>query len=265
MDAVAVALVLTAAAFHAGWNLLLHDTEDRLAAMAVAGLAAFVLLLPATVVVGPWRVWWLVPLSGLTEAAYGAFLAASYAHGRLSFSYPVGRGTAPLLVLLGGWLVLSEQPRLHAILGAMALGVGLTLLALGAARGGSGLGVLFAVLTGLTIATYSLSDAYAVRRVQPLGYLGPVLGIEGLVLFGAVSLDRDRLRRAAGAGVRIAAGSIGAYLLVLLAFRRAGAGPVATLREISVLLGMWLSRERAGALAWVGAVLCVGGAVLAVL
>lgn len=129
----------------------------------------------------------------------------------------------------------------------------------------SGAAIAFALITGLAIATYSLIDAYAVRRAQPIGYLGPVLGLEGLVLFAMTRFDGRRLRRAAGTGARIAVGSVGAYLLVLLAFRRTGAGPVATVREVSVLLGVWLSGERPGRLAWLGGALVVAGAVLAAL
>jgi hypothetical protein len=47
----AAALALTAAVVHAGWNLMLHGTEDRVASMAVGGLVAGAMLLPFTVAV----------------------------------------------------------------------------------------------------------------------------------------------------------------------------------------------------------------------
>ena len=75
--------------------------------------------------------------------------------------------------------------------------------------------------------------------------------------------NRARLRRALGPGTRIAVGTVAAYLLVLLAFQRAPAGRVATLREASVLVGLLLARERPGRLVWLGAGLVVIGAVLA--
>jgi hypothetical protein len=263
MNPMALALVLCAAFFHAGWNVRLHRTEDRLATMAVSGLAIFVILLPATLVWSPWHVAWVIPLSAAAETVYASTLAAAYGRGALSFAYPVGRGTAPLFVTLGGWALLHERPTVLAVTGALALGLGLTLLATAGTRQGSGPAVALALVTGVAIATYSVIDAYAVRRVQPLGYLGPVLGLEGFLLFAAMRFDVGRLRAAAGTGVRIAAGSTTAYMLVLLAFRRSGAGPVATVREVSVLLGIWLSRERPGVWAWVGGALCVAGAVLA--
>jgi hypothetical protein len=53
MSAAALALVLTAAVLHAGWNLLLHGTDDRVASMAVGGLVAGAVLLPFTVAAPP--------------------------------------------------------------------------------------------------------------------------------------------------------------------------------------------------------------------
>lgn len=54
-----------------------------------------------------------------------------------------------------------------------------------------------------------------------------------------------------------------AYLLVLLAFQRAQAGRVATLREVSVLIGISLAGERLGRRLWVGALFVLAGIVLA--
>ena len=55
IDPVAVALVLVAAVVHATWNRVLHAEDDRVAAMAVAGLIVGVMLLPAVIISPPWR------------------------------------------------------------------------------------------------------------------------------------------------------------------------------------------------------------------
>jgi drug/metabolite transporter (DMT)-like permease len=120
----------------------------------------------------------------------------------------------------------------------------------------------FALLVGLCIASYSVIDARAVREIGPVGYLGAVMGIEGLLLLGWLRFDRVRLRRALRPGLQVAVGSAAAYLLVLLAFQRAGAGQVATLREVSVLLGLVLAGGKLGWRTWVGAVAVVVGAIL---
>jgi uncharacterized membrane protein len=85
------------------------------------------------------------------------------------------------------------------------------------------------------------------------------------VLAGIMRGDLTRLRRAVRPGIQVAVSSVAAYLLVLLAFQRANAGPVATLREVSVLLGVVLAREKKPGRVWLGAALVVLGAILTAL
>jgi|SRR5579884_254309 len=263
MNSVALLLVLAAAAFHAGWNRLLHDTEERVAAMAIAGLTGCFLLSPTIVHSPPLHAGWLIPLSAVAEAAYALALTTAYRHGALSLAYPIGRGTAPLLVTLGGWFVLSQHPSPLEIAGAAALGLGLVVVATAGKHPDRRIAIGFAVLTGCCIATYSLIDARAVQSTFPPAYLGAVLGLEGLLLIGWLRGDWKRLRAALKPGIIIGAGTIGSYLLVLFAFQRANAGPVATLREVSVLLGLVLARDKPGPRAWLGGTLVVAGAILA--
>jgi drug/metabolite transporter (DMT)-like permease len=263
IDPVAIALVLVAAVVHASWNRVLHAEEDRVAAMAVAGLFTGVMLLPAVLLWPPWAALPFVVASAVTHVFYALGLSAAYRRGALSVAYPLGRGVAPLLVTLGGWLLLAERPDETAVLGAAALAVGLALIAISGGRAGQGAAVGFALLTGLTIATYSVVDAAAVRQVSPVGYLGAVLGIQGLLLTGLVRGDRLRLRSGLRSGILIAIGSVGAYLLVLFAFQQAPAGRVSTLRESSVLIGLLLSGERPRPAVWTGAILVLIGALLA--
>jgi drug/metabolite transporter (DMT)-like permease len=263
IDPVAVALVLVAAVVHAIWNRVLHAEDDRVAAMAVAGLVVGVLLLPAVIVSPPWRALPFVIASALAHVAYALGLSAAYRRGALSVAYPLGRGVAPLLVTLGGWLLLSERPDAGALVGAISLAGGLALIAVAGGRAGQGAAVGFALLTGVTIAAYSVVDAAAVRQVSPVGYLGAVLGIQGVLLTLLVGGSRVRLRRGLRSGVLIAVGSVGAYLLVLFAFQVAPAGRVSTLREASVLVGLMLSGERPSRAVWTGAILVLTGALLA--
>jgi drug/metabolite transporter (DMT)-like permease len=233
------------------------------AAMAVAGLAAGVGLLPAMVIWPPWAAWPLVLASALAHTAYALSLSAAYRRGSLSVAYPLGRGVSPLLVTIGGWVLLSEPPGLLALTGAVSLAIGLTVIAVAGRRTGQAAAVGFALLTGLTIASYSVVDAGAVRDVSPVGYLGAVLGLQGCLLTLLVRGEPRRLWQGLRSGVLIAIGSVAAYLLVLFAFRLAPAGRVTTLRESSVLVGILLSGERPTPAIWTGAALVVVGALLA--
>jgi drug/metabolite transporter (DMT)-like permease len=242
---------------------VLHAEADRVAAMAVAGLAVGVLLLPAVFFAPPWPALPQVAGSATAHVAYALCLAAAYRRGALSIAYPLGRGVAPLLVTLGGWLVLAERPDARGLLGALALAAGLALIGVAGGRAGQGAAVGFALLTGLTIAAYSVVDASAVRVVSPAGYLGAVLAAQGVVLTLLIRGDRVRLRAGLRSGLLIALGSVGAYLLVLYAFQLAPAGRVSTLRESSVLIGLLLSGERPRPVVWLGAALVLTGALLA--
>lgn len=262
---VALALVLTAAVFHAGWNLALHETKDRLAAMAVAGLVQAALLLPFTLLALPWQVWPLIVLSGVAETAYALLLSAAYRRGALAIAYPIARGTAPLLVTLGAAVVLTQVPPPLNVVGALSLLCGLALVGLAGHRQGELAAVIFAILTGIVIASYQLVDARAVQSVSPMAYLGPVTGVQGLLLFAGLRADVSRLRASLGTGLKIGIGSLVSYLLVLFAFQQAHAGQVATLREVSVLVGVFLSRSQRGWQVWLGAAMVVLGVVLTAL
>lgn len=263
MSAAALSLVLAAAIFHAFWNRILKATDDRAATMAVANLGAGLLLLPAVALAPPRMALPLALLSALAEMAYALCLSAAYRRGALAVAYPLGRGTAPLLVTLGGWAVLSQPPGLSGIAGAGALATGMALVGLAGRKAGQSAAVGFALLTGLAVASYSVIDARAVRQVSAPGYLGSVFLLTGVLLVLWLRGERERLRAALPSGARVAVGTAAAYLLVLLAFQRANAGRVATFREVSVLIGIWLAGEHPGWRVWTGAAFIVAGVFLA--
>lgn len=259
----AVVLVMAAALLHAMWNLRLHASEDRAAVMAGAGLLTALALAPFVVADPPSEVWPAVVVSGLAETAYVLALSAAYRRGDLSLTYPVGRGVAPVLATAGAWLVFGERPAGIAAAGAVCMAAGLSLLAAEARRARSLEAVGYALLVALTIAVYSVNDAHAVHRVSPLGYLGASFAIQGLVTAAVARRRGESLVAALPASASVAVASGTAYLLVLFAFRVAPVGRVSTLREVSVLLALILGSERVARRRWVGAALCVGGAILA--
>jgi drug/metabolite transporter (DMT)-like permease len=265
VSGVALALVLTAAAVHAVWNRSLHGTTDRLAAATVGAVVGALLLLPATIAAPPARVWPLVVSSGVAEAAYFVLLTAAYQRGELSVTYPVARGVAPFLVTLGGALVLGQALDAARVGGSLTLGVGLAVISQVGLAKGRGPAIMFASLTGLAIATYSVIDARAVQAASPVGYLGAVMAVAAVCLLVAARPSWQRLRAAAPAGAGVGVGTIAAYLLVLFAFQRAPVAPVATLRELSIVIGVLIARDRPGKRVWLGAALCVLGAALIVL
>src|SRR5665213_3739471 len=96
-------LVLFAAVLHASWNLIVKISTDQVVSLALLQtlmgvMGLFILMgfgLPARVA------WPFAIASGVLHTGYNFFLARSYKFGDFSLVYPVARGTAPLLTLLG--------------------------------------------------------------------------------------------------------------------------------------------------------------------
>jgi uncharacterized membrane protein len=292
-----IGLVAISAILHVAWNVRLKTAGDPLRAATIGMVAASVGIVPAGVVA-----WWVsgappLPLegvglgilSGLVEAVYFIFLAAAYRRGDLSVVYPLARGTAPLLAVIVGVGLLGERLGFGGSLGVVGLLAGFLWLqrpwrALAMARGRSAgpagrrpvdTSILFALATGVTIATYTAMDRVGVRLIEPLPYAAilwatcVVALLLWMVLFGGGDLLRHGRADARNA---VIGGwlTLGAYLLVLVALSVAPLSGVAPLREsATVFAAAWGSvrmgeaSDRAEAGRRIGAsVLIVGGALL---
>jgi drug/metabolite transporter (DMT)-like permease len=260
----AVLLVLASTVLHAGWNARLHRTADPEVVIALAYLAVGIVLLPAAVVEPPLEVAGAVMASSVAQSAYLSLLGTGYREGSLGVVYPIARGTAPLLVGLGGWLLLDERPSVATVVGLVVLLVGLVVLAGLGNRLRERRAMVLAVGTGLCTVSYSLIDASAVDLTGALGYLSVIMVLSSTMVLLVRRPGWGRLRPALGVSAVVGVGQGGAYALVLLAFQQAQAGQVAGLRQVSVVLGVLIAREALGPRALWGAVLVAAGAVLVV-
>jgi drug/metabolite transporter (DMT)-like permease len=255
MSSTVILLIVIAAFAHAGWNL----SAKRAGGGGVVFVWLYTALTAALVVPiavvdvlvgGQSPTWaWLPALgvSGLLQVAYFVLLQRGYAVGDLSVVYPLARGTGPMLSVLLAVVLLGERPGPVALVGALAVVVGV--LVIGTAHGdpagqadkmGS---VLYGLATGVTIAGYTLWDANAVTRlhVPPLVQLGGAVVVETAALTPFVlgrRADIAALWRAHrwDASV-IAVLSPLAYGLVLFALRIAPVALVAPARELSIVIG----------------------------
>jgi drug/metabolite transporter (DMT)-like permease len=265
----ALALALGAAALHAAWNVLLARARDVRAATAVALVLSILLFAPVAAVTWdveaaavPW-----IAASATLELAYFVLLTAAYGRSDLSLVYPVARGVAPVLVLLGATAT-------GAALGAWgALGVVLVGLGVVLVRGFRGPvdtpGLALALAIAALIAGYTLVDKEGIEHASPIPYLVLVLAPVALAVL-AWHLPADRrvaLRSEIGAASVLAAVfSFSAYALVLAALSLAPAAAVAAVRETSILFAVALAavvlRERVTPLRVAGAALMVAGVAL---
>ena len=260
MTAVSLILVLLAAVAHASWNLFLKRADDPEVFAWCLLVVATVLLAPLGVVllfynsVDVTGLWFILATIAL-HVLYFNLLARGYVQGDLSLVYPVARGMGPMLVPVLAVVFLNEKIEPLAIGGIAAIIGGIytiswwgnfhqllrsPLLFLKSA------GMRYAVLTGLTIAVYSIVDKEGVGHVQPLLYMyfltiGTAAMLAPYVLFhkGVKSVRTEW--RANAVPITIAGlFTFAAYGLVLTAFSLSRVSYVAPAREVGIVIGVML-------------------------
>jgi uncharacterized membrane protein len=265
----AIALVLVAAVLHAGWNVLLKTSGDTLWTAVRLQAIGTAILLPIGIAAWLWNgrpavsgeAFWLAIASGVVEAIYFICLSAAYNRGALSLVYPLARGSAPLLAVAVGIILLGERLSMTAAAGVGCLLVGILLVARPwqaiQAAGQANRGAIgFALATGASIAAYSAIDRLGVRATEPWLY-GSILAVAATTFLAVAVMVGRRTRFLAAAPGRAAAATPGAlvgvrwavvrdavagvlalaaYLLVLVAYSIAPLTTVAPLRESGIVL-----------------------------
>jgi len=293
VDPLAVGLIAIAAVLHVAWNVLLKTAGDPLRTATLGVGVASLVLVPVAIVAWlldgrpaiPAEAFVVGIASGIVEVGYFVLLSAAYRRGDLSLVYPLARGTAPLLAVAIGVVILGERLPPLGVLGVALLLAGLLTVQrpwrlLRAASAGDRPAAGFALATGVAIATYSALDRVGAQLAPTIVYAAILWGTcaLGLVLWVTAGPGSRAARAAASFDARrgIAAGmmTVVAYGLVLVALSRAPLVAVAPLRESAIVLATLVGVTRLGegrgsgsgsaerALRVGGALLIVGGAVL---
>ncbi|WP_414944925.1 EamA family transporter [Amycolatopsis sp. cmx-11-32] len=259
MNVTALSLVIIAAVIHAGWNLAAKRIRRGGARFVWAyySLSA-VLLAPAMAVslaVEPQRPQWTWLLAAAVTAVfhvtYGVVLQRGYAVGDLSVVYPVARGTGPLISVLAAVVLLGERPGPLGLVGAFLVVAGVLVIGTGRApahadaadRVARRKGVGYGLLTGLTIAAYTLWDAHSVTGlgVPLIVYFGTGAIVQSLLMTPYALKDREEVswlwREHKREVFIVGLLSPVAYLLILYALQIAPVSLVAPARELSIVLG----------------------------
>jgi uncharacterized membrane protein len=272
-------LVLVAAFAHSTWNLLAKRAAHCRHLIWFSSVGETVLFLPLAVWVlkqsesrlGAKAAVFLLA-TGILHVFYTSALLRGYRAGDLSVVYPVARGTGPLLSFFGAILVLGEHPSLLSAVGVLSVSSGILFLSGGtsAFQNKTGrAGLFWGALTGLVIATYTLTDGYSVKVLM----LSPVLVDYAGNLFRTVVLSpsawqeraalpmqyRRYWKEALGISILTPIG----YILVLFAMRLAPVSHVAPVREMSMMIGAYwgtkLLNEGFAARRMVGSALIAAG------
>jgi drug/metabolite transporter (DMT)-like permease len=252
-------LVLVAAVFHATWNAMLKAAEAPLAlaarATAFGTLAAFPPVAALWLAQGrpgmPPIAWLIVITSAVLELLYFVALTNAYQRGELSVVYPIARGTAPLLAVLVGLLLLGERLGTPALLGIVCLLAGIWAIRRPTPASAA---LIPALITGVLIAAYSSVDRVGVRLAPPWLYGWFLWLFEAMLL-----LLYARFRGIPGATITVEPRRsllVGVlmtttYFMILFALSVAPLAIVAPVRESAIVLvaawGIWRLRERRGA------------------
>jgi drug/metabolite transporter (DMT)-like permease len=252
-------LVLAAAIGHATWNFLAKRFAHHEHLIWLASVMEALLFAPMAV--------WIVSRHGLpfSAAAFLALLATGVLHvlyteclvrgyraGDFTIVYPVARGSAPLLSFAGALIFLREPASAIAICGALLISLGILVssgIISGMQRTLSRVSLLWGAATGLTIACYTIVDAYSVTQLM----------IAPLIVEYAESLCRSLALSPKAWGQRALlprefsqcwTGALGiallmplSYIMVLSAMKLAPVSHVAPVREMSMMIGMYFGAK----------------------
>ena len=284
MSGVALGIVLASAFFHAGWNYLLKKSERKIVFIWWALLVSVIIFAPPFFYYYP-RIavsaagWYCIVATGLIHGIYFWCMGGAYQRGDLSLVYPLARGSGPLFVPILAVLLLGEDVSPLGILGIALIVVGIycihlrsitgaaVLEPLRALRGGASLWALF---TGLAIASYSLVDKVGVGLVYPPVYIYLLLLITWLAITPWVLIRERRWlasewRGRPGSIVAVGFLSGFTYLLILFALQISKVSYVAAVREVSIVvsayLGIFWLGEQQGKQKMFAAVLITAGVI----
>jgi drug/metabolite transporter (DMT)-like permease len=269
MSLTALALIVLAGLIHAGWNIAAKKAGGD---ARFAFFSAFLMMLVwaplgwwvgRDVVPGWGRVEWLLVLaSGVLHVIYYVILLRGYRKSDLTVVYPMARGTGPLLSSLVAITLLGEQISALGAAGIAGVVGGVFLIA-----GGPGLlraahdpvarkrvhkGMVYGVVTGVFIASYTVVDGYAVKVVLMSPILVDYMGnfVRVALLAPSVLRDPPTARRLWHAQWRyallVAVVSPVAYVLVLFAMQQAPLSHVAPAREVSMLFAALIGGQLLG-------------------
>jgi len=263
------ALVILAGLIHAVWNITAKKAGGDARFATFTGVLMALIWAPLGIWLG-WEVlptwgrveWGLVVVSGILHVLYYIALLRGYRKADLTIVYPLARGSGPLLSSLVAILAFGERITALGVTGIFAVVAGVFFIAGGtglfraahdpAKQAGIRTGMLYGLLTGVFIASYTVVDGYAVKFVLMSPILLDYYGNFVRLLFLLPTVLRDRVTAAGHwrqqwkhALVVAAISPIG-YVLVLYAIKAAPLSHVAPAREVSMLFAALIGGQLLG-------------------
>jgi drug/metabolite transporter (DMT)-like permease len=240
--------VTGAAVLHASWNAVLRGGADRLWSMTlmmaaiacVTGVAAFFIPWPNSAS-RPY-----VVASAFVHILYMLSLIRTYRSGDLGQTYPISRGSSPVLVALGAAIFAQETISLLSAFGILLVSGGIVSLAY--QRGNVRSDFLpSALATGALIGAYTVIDGVGVRLAgDSVVYSNAMFLLWSIAMpIVAAALRRSRLPYTAAQTAAALMGglvSLLSYGIVIWALKFGPMGVVSALRETSVIYATLIGR-----------------------
>lgn len=248
MTTIVFGVVLFAAALHATWNAIIKaGTDTFLTTVLVTAFSAFwaVPLLPFLPMphVSSWP---YIFVSAILQIIYFILVARTYRVADMSQTYPLMRGTAPIIVALFGTFFLEEKLAFFTWVGVIIICTGI-LINLKKINSNNQKGIKIALLNAFIIAGYTLVDGKGVRvSGSAIAYTLWIFLLTGLsILIWALINHYERLKNYTPnnwhLGMIGGIGTIASYALALWAMTIAPIAIIAALRESSILFATLIS------------------------
>ena len=280
MTSAIAGLVLLAAMLHAGWNAMAKSGGSPQYSIASYRLLSALVCLPLLFFfpIPLADSWAMLLASTVIHTAYYVTLSKSYRVGDLSQVYPLFRGLAPVLVVIGAAIFAGEVLGPGAMVGIGLVSLGLISITFAGGRIGKipPLALRWGLITSVLIAAYTVADGIGVRAAgNPFSYIIWLFVLEPIPI-GLWLLAKDRagwfgyMRAKPGKICAGAAAAASAYAMVIYAMGVAPMALVSSLRETSVifaaLIGSLLFHEPFGRQRIIAATLvCCGVALIKIL
>ena len=244
------AAMLGSAMTHAVMGMLTKSSSDKLVFRSVMMSTSAILFLPLLFLLPPppAEAWPFLIMGMGLHFVFQMSMISAFERGDMNLVYPVMRGAAPALAALFAFLILGEALSILQISGlALASATIIGFAWPDRSKAPKVTALAFAALAALMTALYSVNDASGVRATgNPLTYLAWFSLVTALPILVTALVRRGRrwpdlARRQFGSAAPAAVLGAASYGLALFAFSIAAIGPMAALRETSVVFGAILA------------------------
>ena len=285
MNLLFVLIIILSAFIHTLWNFFAKQSKDKLVFFWIAKIFQTLIYLPLIIFLLtrgsiPTYGWYAILGSGFIHAFYWFFLAKAYSNEDLSMVYPISR-SAPAFVLIFAVIFLKEKVSWAGIVDILIVLTGVYIISadssnikelLRSFRKFKDKGIIFALLTLLTVTFYSLIDKIGSQYVNPIiyVYLFDLISFAGLSPIILLSRERANIkiewRNNHSRIILTSVMVILSYSLAIFVMRTSPVSYVVSIREVGivfgVLLGSLILKEKYGKVRLIASIIILIGILL---